>query len=95
MTGGSWALLPSAAGVIDPLLSTGFPLTLLGIQRLLKVLEGPEWDGAVFEDSLAEYRLTGTETSPKEMLAELIGLGGIVPHISRKAGARKESKRVC
>jgi hypothetical protein len=45
------------------------------------------------EDSLAEYRLTGTETSPKEMLAELIGLGGIVPHISRKAGARKERKR--
>ena len=29
--GASWALLPSAAGVIDPLLSTGFPLTLLGI----------------------------------------------------------------
>jgi hypothetical protein len=42
------------------------------------------------EDSLAEYRLTGTETSPNEMLAELIGLGGIVPHISRKAGGRKE-----
>ena len=29
--GDTWALLPSAAGVIDPLLSTGFPLTLLGI----------------------------------------------------------------
>ena len=35
----NWALLPSAAGVIDPLLSTGFPLTLLGIGRLLDVLE--------------------------------------------------------
>ena len=32
--GANWALLPSAAGVIDPLLSTGFPLTLLGIGRL-------------------------------------------------------------
>ena len=32
--GPDWALLPSAAGVIDPLLSTGFPLTLLGIVRL-------------------------------------------------------------
>ena len=44
--GRRWALLPSAAGVIDPLLSTGFPLTLLGITRLLDVLEntaeGPE-----------------------------------------------------
>ena len=34
-----WALLPSAAGVIDPLLSTGFPLTLLGILRLVDLLE--------------------------------------------------------
>ena len=31
VVGAKWALLPSAAGVIDPLLSTGFPLTLLGI----------------------------------------------------------------
>jgi FADH2 O2-dependent halogenase len=37
--GPRWALLPSAAGVIDPLLSTGFPLTLLGIGRLLDLLE--------------------------------------------------------
>ena len=37
--GRSWALVPSAAGVIDPLLSTGFPLALLGIHRLLDVLE--------------------------------------------------------
>jgi FADH2 O2-dependent halogenase len=37
--GRRWALLPSAAGVIDPLLSTGFPLTLLGILRLLEILE--------------------------------------------------------
>jgi len=32
-------LLPSAAGFVDPLLSTGFPLTLLGVQRLARVLE--------------------------------------------------------
>lgn len=37
--GPCWALLPSAAGVIDPLLSTGFPLTLLGIQRLVDLLD--------------------------------------------------------
>ena len=39
VTGRDWALLPSAAGVIDPLLSTGFPLTLLGIARLARILE--------------------------------------------------------
>ena len=51
VSGGTWALLPSAAGVIDPLLSTGFPLTLLGIVRLLEILEatqpGPERDAAL------------------------------------------------
>ena len=40
--GDRWALLPSAAGFVDPLLSTGFPLTLLGIERLAALLErGP------------------------------------------------------
>ncbi len=39
VSGPRWALLPSAAGVIDPLLSTGFPLNLLGIHRLLDSLE--------------------------------------------------------
>ncbi len=33
-SGPRWAMLPVAAGFVDPLLSTGFPLTLLGIQRL-------------------------------------------------------------
>lgn len=37
--GPNWALMPSAAGFVDPLLSTGFPLTLLGIQRLGRILE--------------------------------------------------------
>jgi FADH2 O2-dependent halogenase len=39
VVGEHWALLPSAAGVIDPLLSTGFPLTLLGIGRLVQLLD--------------------------------------------------------
>jgi FADH2 O2-dependent halogenase len=39
VAGPQWALLPSAVGVIDPLLSTGFPLTLLGIGRVLDLLE--------------------------------------------------------
>jgi FADH2 O2-dependent halogenase len=53
--GRRWALLPSAAGVVDPLLSTGFPLTLLGIQRLLAVLDRPDWNGREFDAALAEY----------------------------------------
>ena len=38
ITGKGWALLPSAAGFVDPLLSTGFPLTLLGVERLAEAL---------------------------------------------------------
>jgi tetracycline 7-halogenase / FADH2 O2-dependent halogenase len=34
IAGKRWAMLPSAAGFVDPLLSTGFALTLKGIQRL-------------------------------------------------------------
>ena len=37
--GDGWAMLPSAAGFIDPLFSTGIPLTLLGIERLARILE--------------------------------------------------------
>lgn len=40
VVGRRWAMLPSAAGFVDPLLSTGFPLALLGVQRLAAVLPG-------------------------------------------------------
>jgi tetracycline 7-halogenase / FADH2 O2-dependent halogenase len=43
--GPGWTLLPSAAGFVDPLLSTGFPLTLLGIERLGRALE-EDWGSA-------------------------------------------------
>ena len=33
-SGERWAMLPSAAAFIDPLFSTGIPLTLLGIERI-------------------------------------------------------------
>ncbi len=36
--GERWALLPSAAAFVDPLFSTGMPLTLLGIERLSQML---------------------------------------------------------
>src|ERR1044072_6829049 len=32
-------MLPSAAAFVDPLFSTGIPLTLLGIQRLGRILD--------------------------------------------------------
>ena len=37
--GERWAMLPSAAAFIDPLFSTGIPLTLLGIERLAALIE--------------------------------------------------------
>ena len=41
VVGNRWAILPPAAGFIDPLLSTGFALTLQGIIRLAKLLPSP------------------------------------------------------
>ena len=38
MAGRRWAMLPSAAGFVDPLLSTGFALTLTGIERLAQII---------------------------------------------------------
>jgi len=57
--GPRWALLPSAAGFVDPLMSTGFPLTLLGIERLAAMLEnGSDPDPAALacysHDTLAD-----------------------------------------
>ncbi|MCI0619209.1 tryptophan 7-halogenase, partial [bacterium] len=66
--GKNWAMLPSAAGFIDPLLSTGFPLTISGILRLAKIIER-DWDTAKFTDGLKEYeRETLNELSVCENL---------------------------
>jgi FADH2 O2-dependent halogenase len=54
VAGERWGLLPSAAGVVDPLLSTGFPLTLLGLARLLDVLQTTA-PGDERRAALAEY----------------------------------------
>jgi FADH2 O2-dependent halogenase len=54
IAGGRWALLPSAAGFVDPLLSTGFPLTLLGVARLAEILER-EWGTERMAARLQEY----------------------------------------
>ncbi len=44
VVGNRWAILPPAAGFIDPLLSTGFALTLQGIIRLAELLPLPRKD---------------------------------------------------
>ena len=68
VAGPAWALLPSAAGVIDPLLSTGFPLTLLGVLRLVDLLERTE-PGRERQAALAEYeRVTIAELDATERL---------------------------
>jgi FADH2 O2-dependent halogenase len=54
--GDGWAMLPSAAAFIDPLFSTGIPLTLLGIERIAQQL-GASKDvsrGSYAEATLAE-----------------------------------------
>lgn len=65
-----WALLPSAAGFVDPLLSTGFPLTLLGVSRLAEIIER-DWDKPEFTASLQSY----ASQTDNELLAaaDLIG----------------------
>src|SRR5207249_4125370 len=61
ITGRNWVLLPSAAGVVDPLLSTGFPLTLLGIARLADILK-LHWQRPSFIEAMKDYeRITALE----------------------------------
>src|SRR5438128_1335337 len=54
VVGPRWALLPSAAGFVDPLLSTGFPLTLLGVARLAEIL-ATDWNSPEVEERLIQY----------------------------------------
>jgi FADH2 O2-dependent halogenase len=53
-SGPGWAMLPSAAAFVDPLFSTGIPLTLLGLERLGRILE-EAWGTAALETRLEEY----------------------------------------
>jgi FADH2 O2-dependent halogenase len=64
IAGQRWAMLPSAAGFVDPLLSTGFPLTLLGVSRLAELIER-DWDTPQFAGKLQAY---ATQTD-NELLA--------------------------
>jgi FADH2 O2-dependent halogenase len=84
--GPRWAMLPSAAGVIDPLLSTGFPLALLGIGRLLDLLgrtnEGPERHRA-----LQDYaRITQNELDVTEQLVGALYANMTDPTLFKRLG---------
>jgi FADH2 O2-dependent halogenase len=68
IVGERWALLPSAAGFVDPLLSTGFPLTLLGVARLAEAIEH-DWGTPHFANRLKQYAAkTSDELSATERL---------------------------
>ncbi len=59
--GAGWVMLPSAVASVDPMLSTGIPLTLLGVERIAAALETswgsddlPSRLGEIGKQSLAE-----------------------------------------
>ncbi len=68
--GAGWALLPSAAAFADPLLSTGFPLTLLGIERLARAL-ADDFGTPRFDASLADYEMV--TLAEADRTARLVG----------------------
>jgi len=72
IAGSRWALLPSAAGFVDPLLSTGFPLTLLGVTRLAAILE-QDWQTERFSPQLQIY----AERTDRELLATAYLIGSL------------------
>jgi FADH2 O2-dependent halogenase len=54
IAGRRWAMLPSAAAFVDPLLSTGFPLTLLGVARLAEIITH-DWESPRFAKRIETY----------------------------------------
>jgi FADH2 O2-dependent halogenase len=84
VVGERWALLPSAAGVIDPLLSTGFPLTLLGVLRLLEVMETTS-PGPARQRALADYEVeTQAELDVTEQLVAALYANMATPDLFRR-----------
>jgi tetracycline 7-halogenase / FADH2 O2-dependent halogenase len=70
--GQRWVLLPSAAGFVDPLFSTGFALTLLGIGRLAEIIQH-HWN---VQDFPARVRSSASK-SEEELLAAGRLIGGL------------------
>jgi FADH2 O2-dependent halogenase len=79
VAGENWALLPSSAGFIDPLLSTGFALTLLGIRRL----------GEAFRRNSSLIQHAGETTADLDTTAHLIAA------LYAKMGSPEEFSLLC
>ena len=77
IVGDRWALLPSAAGFVDPLLSTGFPLALLGVVRLAEIME-KDWYTERMADRLREY----AERTDAELVATSGLIGALYANMS-------------
>jgi len=60
--GARWAMLPSAAAFVDPLFSTGFPMTLLGIERLGRLMEQGLFAGTHTADHAAGLEAYARDT---------------------------------
>ena len=78
ISGERWALLPSAAGFVDPLLSTGFPHTLLGVARFAKIIED-HWGKVSFAAQLKDYAAKTDE----ELLAAARLIGALYANMNR------------
>ncbi len=78
IAGDRWALLPSAAGFVDPLLSTGFPLALLGIARLAGILENHP-----ASECLTEHLRNYAVQTDRELLATARLIGALYANMSR------------
>jgi FADH2 O2-dependent halogenase len=80
-------VLPSAAGVIDPLLSTGFPLTLLGIGRLVDLLERTTAGSDERQSALRAYaQVTQNELDITEQLVGALYANMTDPPVFKRLG---------
>jgi FADH2 O2-dependent halogenase len=69
-SGPGWVRLPSATASIDPLFSTGIPLTLLGIERLGRIWEDT-WATKEMPARLMEY--SDQTLAEADAVADLVG----------------------
>jgi FADH2 O2-dependent halogenase len=76
VAGKRWALLPSAAGFVDPLMSTGFPLVLFGVARLAEIIE-TDWESSNFQPALATY----AEQTEADLLATARLIGSLYANL--------------
>jgi len=78
VSGNRWVLLPSAAGFVDPILSTGFALTLLGVSRLSEIIE-KDWGTQDFACQVGKV----AKRSDAELLAAGRLIGSLYSSMSR------------